>query len=118
MQKYKRTDDGVMIPSQDGCWVLASDAEASLKTAQQSIFAYHPQWTVLDMCDTDCLACRRLTELINERAAGYSEGRQEMFDLCIEILEELPGESDKLHLIYRDEAIESVKRILGVTNEA
>lgn len=41
---------------------------------QQDIFAFHPEWTVTGMCKPDCLPCQRLTELINERSAGYEEG--------------------------------------------
>lgn len=43
--------------------------------AGAAVFAFHPEWTVTGMCDSDCLACRRLTELITEREKGYEEGK-------------------------------------------
>jgi hypothetical protein len=44
---------------------------------QRDVFAFHPEWTVTDMCKPDCLPCQRLTELINERSAGYDEGQRD-----------------------------------------
>ena len=44
---------------------------------QRDVFAYHPEWTVTDMCKPDCLPCQRLTELITEREKGYEEGQRD-----------------------------------------
>lgn len=63
-------------------WQLAEDAkqrgyDLGYEQGQRDVFAFHPEWTVSDMCKPGCLACQRLTELINERATGYEEGRQD-----------------------------------------
>ena len=55
--------------------VLEADHARIVAEAGAAVFAFHPEWTVTGMCDPDCLACRRLTELITERSAGYEEGR-------------------------------------------
>ena len=47
---------------------------AALRACEQRVFAFHPEWTTTGMCKPDCAACRRLTELINERQDGYKEG--------------------------------------------
>jgi hypothetical protein len=44
---------------------------------QRDVFAYHPEWTVTDICKPDCLPCQRLTELITEREKGYEEGQRD-----------------------------------------
>ena len=55
--------------------VLEADHARIVAEAGAAVFAFHPEWTVTGMCDSDCLACRRLTELITERSAGYEEGK-------------------------------------------
>ena len=55
--------------------VLEADHARIVAEAGAAVFAFHPEWTVTGMCDPDCLACRRLTELITERSAGYEEGK-------------------------------------------
>ena len=69
---------GRMIPAGvhpiDG-YVSAADHARIVAEAGAAVFAFHPEWTVTGMCDPDCLACRRLTELITERSAGYEEGK-------------------------------------------
>lgn len=69
---------GRMIPAGvhpiDG-YVSAADHARIVAEAGAAVFAFHPEWTVTGMCDSDCLACRRLTELITEREKGYEEGK-------------------------------------------
>lgn len=55
--------------------VLEADHARIVAEAGAAVFAFHPEWTVTGMCDSDCLACRRLTELITEREKGYEEGK-------------------------------------------
>ena len=55
--------------------VLEADHARIVAEAGAAVFAFHPEWTVTGMCDPDCLACRRLTELITEREKGYEEGK-------------------------------------------
>jgi hypothetical protein len=59
----------------EGYWVTYADHARIVAEAGAAVFAFHPEWTVTGMCDSDCLACRRLTELITERSAGYEEGK-------------------------------------------
>ena len=55
--------------------VLEADHARIVAEAGAAVFAFHPEWTVTGMCDPDCLACRRLAELITEREKGYEEGK-------------------------------------------
>ena len=68
---------GNAIPSMaaDGEFVTYADHARIVAEAGAAVFAFHPEWTVTGMCDPDCLACRRLTELITEREKGYEEGK-------------------------------------------
>jgi hypothetical protein len=66
---------GEMMPDPEGPWMLAADHARIVAEAGAAVFAFHPEWTVTGMCDPDCLACRRLTELITEREKGYEEGK-------------------------------------------
>ena len=59
----------------EGHWVTYADHARIVAEAGAAVFAFHPEWTVTGMCDPDCLACRRLTELIAEREKGYEEGK-------------------------------------------
>ena len=59
----------------EGYWVTYADHARIVAEAGAAVFAFHPEWTVTGMCDPDCLACRRLTELITEREKGYEEGK-------------------------------------------
>lgn len=57
-------------------WLMSvADHARIVAEAGAAVFAFHPEWTVTGMCDSDCLACRRLTELITEREKGYEEGK-------------------------------------------
>ena len=58
-----------------GDYVTYADHARIVAEAGAAVFAFHPEWTVTGMCDSDCLACRRLTELITEREKGYEEGK-------------------------------------------
>lgn len=58
-----------------GEFVKHADHARIVAEAGAAVFAFHPEWTVTGMCDSDCLACRRLTELITEREKGYEEGK-------------------------------------------
>jgi hypothetical protein len=51
---------------------------------QRDVFAYHPEWTVTDMCKPDCLPCQRLTELITEREKGYEEGQRDALAAAVQ----------------------------------
>jgi hypothetical protein len=100
--------------SEDGQFVLASDAEAAIAAAraeatcpdpsicdrdgcaaaaayqqgQRDVFALHPEWTVTGMCTPDCLPCQRLTELITERSKGYDEGQRDMLARAVRAVEQ------------------------------
>ena len=65
----------LFVPADDGAFVEFADHARIVAEAGAAVFAFHPEWTVTGMCDSDCLACRRLTELITERSAGYEEGK-------------------------------------------
>ena len=71
--------DGAKIAVTEELWdsefVTAADHDRIVAEAGAAVFAFHPEWTVTGMCDSDCLACRRLTELITEREKGYEEGK-------------------------------------------
>lgn len=69
-------EDGWESP--DGDFVTYADHARIVAEAGAAVFAFHPEWTVTGMCDPNCLACRRLTELITEREKGYEEGKAEM----------------------------------------
>jgi len=64
-----------MKQENDGEYVTYADHARIVAEAGAAVFAFHPEWTVTGMCDSDCLACRRLTELITEREKGYEEGK-------------------------------------------
>ena len=68
---------------------------------QRDVFAYHPEWTVTDMCKPDCLPCQRLTELITEREKGFDSGERDMLAKCIAILSQ---ERDKWFALLADTA--------------
>jgi hypothetical protein len=53
------------------------------------VFATHLEWTVTGMCKPDCLPCQRLNELINEREAGYSEGKRDAIDAAVQRIKAL-----------------------------
>jgi hypothetical protein len=58
---------------------------------QRDVFAYHPEWTVTDMCKPDCLPCQRLTELITEREKGYEEGQRDALAAAVQRVKALAG---------------------------
>lgn len=66
---------GLFTQHPTGGYVTYADHARIVAEAGAAVFAFHPEWTVTGMCDSDCLACRRLTELITERSAGYEEGK-------------------------------------------
>ena len=74
-------------------WVTEADYDRAIEDArlqgQRDVFAYHPEWTVTGMCKPDCLPCQRLTELIDERSAGYAEGQRDEREACIAAVEAL-----------------------------
>jgi hypothetical protein len=77
VQRWTNTENAVMVAHGEGRYVRYDDHVAALAGGAKWVFAFHPEWTVTGMCHSDCLACRRLTELITERAKGYEEGKQE-----------------------------------------
>ena len=71
----QRFDSYGYMPSPEGKNMRYDDHARIVAEAGAAVFAFHPEWTVTGMCDSDCLACRRLTELITEREKGYEEGK-------------------------------------------
>mgnify|MGYP006975241765 FL=1 len=81
----------------NGEWVTYSDHACIVAEAGAAVFAFHPEWTVTGMCDSDCLACRRLTELITEREKGYEEGKADAEQAHAAALAEAVRESAAHH---------------------
>ena len=88
MPRFKWTSFGPML-DEDGPFVLLVDAEAAIEQGQRDVFATHLEWTVTGMCKPDCLPCQRLNELVNEREAGYSEGKRDAIAAAVQRVEAL-----------------------------
>ena len=86
--RFKWTSFGPML-DEDGPFVLLVDAEAAIEQGQRDVFATHLEWTVTGMCKPDCLPCQRLNELVNEREAGYSEGKRDAIDAAVQRIKAL-----------------------------
>lgn len=57
-------------PSDPPAWCICDELHA----CRQRVFAFHPEWTITGACKPDCLACRRLTELITAWQDGCEKG--------------------------------------------
>ena len=103
--RYRWTSHGPML-DEDGPFVTYADYATAViaeggaaknygyEQGQRDVFAYHPEWTVTDMCKPDCLPCQRLTELIFARSKGYDEGQREALDASVKRIKELPWTSE------------------------
>ena len=93
----QRFDSYGYMPNPEGKNMRYADHARIVAEAGAAVFAFHPEWTVTGMCDPDCLACRRLTELITERSAGYEHGKADAEQAHAAALAEATRESAAHH---------------------